>query len=225
MADSGDFLVDGPERFPRVVLAPGAGAPMDSPFMERVARGLAARGARVVRFEFPYMAAWRRGGRRGPPDAQPVLRRHWLEVIERLGGGRDLVIGGKSLGGRMASLVADEAGARGLLCLGYPFHPPGRPERLRTAHLADLATPTLIVQGTRDTLGGREDVVGYRLSTAIRVEWIEDGDHSFEPTRRSCLTLDESLERAIDLASTFVESLGDAPAPPGPSRHGNTLSG
>ena len=112
------------------MLAHGAGAPMDSPFLDTIARGLAERGLRVVRFEFPYMRARRTSGARKPPDREPVLRASWREAIEAAGGGGPgrLVIGGKSLGGRIASLVADETGVRGLVCLGYPFHPPGRPE-------------------------------------------------------------------------------------------------
>jgi predicted alpha/beta-hydrolase family hydrolase len=91
------------------------------------------------------------------------------------------------MGGRMASLVADEVGVRGLVCLGYPFHPPGQPEKTRTAHLADLRTPTLIVQGTRDTLGSQEDVAGYALSPQIRLVWLADGDHSFKPRKSSAV--------------------------------------
>src|SRR5437868_4880290 len=165
---------------PTVVLAHGAGAPMDSPYMNTVAAGLAARGFRVVRFEFPYMHA-RREGQRKPPDREPVLRHTWHEVIGALGGGANLVIGGKSLGGRIASYVADEARVKGLVCLGYPFHPPGKLERTRTKHLEAMKTPALILQGTRDTFGRPEEVANYKLSRKIRLEWIEDGDHSFKP--------------------------------------------
>jgi len=156
------LLFDGPESARDVVvLAHGAGAPMDSPFMNDFAAGLAELGLRVVRFEFPYMRARRETGRGGAPDREPVLRQAWHDVIEGQGGGARVVIGGKSLGGRMASLVADECGARGLVCLGYPFHPPGQPARLRTKHLAALRTPALILQGTRDPFGSPEDVGGY----------------------------------------------------------------
>src|SRR5436309_2495547 len=151
--DRTGMIFDGPENGPTVVLAHGAGAPMDSPFLNVVAAGLAAAGLRAVRFEFPYMRRRREAGERRAPDREPVLRAAWKEAIAALGGGERLVIGGKSLGGRMASLVADEAGVRGLVCLGYPFHPPGQPERLRTKHLQDLRTPALFVQGTRDALG------------------------------------------------------------------------
>ena len=157
---------------------------MDSPFMNRVAQGLATQGLRVARFEFPYMANRRRGGGRRAPDREPLLRRTWLDVILRLGGGGQVVIGGKSMGGRIASLVAGEAGARGLLCFGYPFHPPGQPARLRTSHLESLAVPTLIIQGTRDPFGSPDEVAGYRLSPDIRVHWIEGGDPGNVDRRR-----------------------------------------
>ena len=180
---------------------------MDSPFMDAVAAGLAEGGLRVVRFELPYMRRRRENGERRPPDREPVLREAWLEAIASLGGGEHLVIGGKSLGGRMASLVADEAGAHGLVCLGYPFHPPGKPERLRTKHLENLSTPALILQGTRDPFGGREDVAGYRLSKKIRVAWIEDGDHSFKPRASSGRTEAENLAQAVALVGEFLAGL------------------
>jgi hypothetical protein len=179
---------------------------MDSPWMEAVSCGLAAEGVRVARFEFPYMAE-RRAGRRRGPDPQPVLLAAWREAVRELGGGERLVIGGKSLGGRMASLVADEVGARGLVCLGYPFHPPGRPERLRTAHLERLATPALVVQGTRDPFGRPEEVAGYPLSPRIRLVWIEDGDHDLRPRKSSGRTHEANLREAVEAAARFVAGL------------------
>jgi predicted alpha/beta-hydrolase family hydrolase len=179
---------------------------MDSPFMVTMARELAATGVRVARFEFPYMAA-RRSGVRRPPDREPVLRQVWLAVVDALGGGGRVVIGGKSMGGRIASLVADECGARGLVCLGYPFHPPGQPEKLRTAHLAELRTPALIVQGTRDSFGTPDDVAGYRLAPGIRIVWLEDGDHSFKPRASSGHTEAEHLRTAVATVAGFLGSL------------------
>lgn len=201
-----DLLVDGPASAARtVILAHGAGAPMDSPFMARVAKGLAAEEIRVVRFEFAYMAARRKGERR-PPDRLPILRKRWLDVIESIGGPRGVVIGGKSMGGRIASLVADEAGVAGLVCLGYPFHPIGKPETLRTAHLATLRTPALFLQGTRDPMGTRDDVAGYALSPAIRVHWLEGGDHSFKPAKGSGRTEGQNVAEAIAVAAAFTKS-------------------
>jgi len=175
--------------------------------MNRVSAGFASRGIRVARFEFAYMAKRRTEGRRGAPDREPALRARWKDVLAQLGGGPGVVIGGKSMGGRIASMVADEVGARGLVCFGYPFHPPGQPDRLRTAHLADLRTPALILQGTRDPFGTREDVAAYTLSPAIRIAWLEGGDHSFKPPARSGRTEAQNVEEAIAAAAGFVEGL------------------
>ncbi|MGH9398960.1 MAG: alpha/beta family hydrolase, partial [Thermoanaerobaculia bacterium] len=169
--------------------------------------GVGERGWRAARFEFPYMRARRSSGKRGAPDREPVLRQSWLETLAALGGGGKLVIGGKSMGGRIASMVADEAGVRGLVCLGYPFHPPGKPERLRTKHLGQLATPALFLQGERDAFGTREDVAGYRLSPAIRLLWMEAGDHSFKPPARSGATEAGNLEKAIAAVAAFLAKL------------------
>jgi hypothetical protein len=108
------------------------------------------------------------------------------------------------MGGRIASMVADEAGVIGLVCLGYPFHPPGKAEKTRTGHLENLRTPTLILQGTRDSFGSPEDVRSYRLSAAIRIEWLEDGDHSFKPRVRSGRTEADNVRAAIALAAEFI---------------------
>lgn len=183
-----DFLFDGPEQAPiTVMLAHGAGAAMDSPALTAIAGALAGAGLRVVRFEFDYMAGRRTGAGRRPPPRAETLTPSYLAAVEALGATGPLVIGGKSMGGRVASMVADalfDAGRIcGLLCLGYPFHPPGKPERPRTAHLADLKTPTLIVQGTRDAFGTAEDVAGYALSPAIDLLWLEDGDHDLKPRK------------------------------------------
>ena len=201
------YLTDGPADSPHIFLfAHGAGGPMDTPFMNRVARDLGQRGIRVVRFEFPYMAARRDGGRRGAPDRQPVLLDAFRRIIEDHGGGSKVFIGGKSMGGRMASMIADELAVRGLICLGYPFHPPGKPQLLRTAHLTSLRTPALIIQGTRDQFGTESEVSTYDLSKAIRIEWLKDGDHSFKPRAGSGATEREHLERAADLMEEFFRT-------------------
>lgn len=184
-----DFLFDGPEDARlTVLLAHGAGAPMDSASMTAAARALAQQGMRVARFEFGYMAARRSGdGRKPPPKAEKVMP-EYIAAIEDLGPTKGpLIIGGKSMGGRVASMVADqlfEAGRiAGLLCLGYPFHPPGKPEQLRTAHLEAMKTPALICQGMRDEFGTRDEVSGYRLSPSISLLWLEDGDHDLKPRK------------------------------------------
>ena len=201
------LLRDGPaDAGTRVILAHGAGAAMDTPFMTHFARGLAEAGHQVVRFEFPYMAARRRDGKRRPPDGQAKLLETWCAVIAAEPGAR-LVIGGKSLGGRMASLLADEVGAAGLVCLGYPFHPTGKPEKLRTGHLETLKAPCLIVQGTRDSLGNKAEAEGYRLSPAIRLHWAEDGDHSLVPRKASGCTAEQNWDEAVAAIAAFIAAL------------------
>ena len=200
-----DLLVDGAaDARSTFVFAHGAGGAMDTPFMNRVAHGLAARGVRVVRFEFPYMKARRSGKKSGAPDRQPVLLDSWREAV-RAAGAKRLFVGGKSLGGRMASMIADEVEAAGLICFGYPFHPPGDPTRLRVAHLQTLQTPGLILQGERDPFGSVVEVATYGLPRSIRIEWIRDGDHSLKPRRSSGVTETETLDRAIDLAARFID--------------------
>ncbi|MBK1621112.1 alpha/beta hydrolase [Lamprobacter modestohalophilus] len=207
-----DLLTDGPlDADWTLVLAHGAGQGMDSPFMAHIARALGRAGMRVIRFEFPYMAEIRRTGRRKPPNREAVLLERWNRVIDQaLAAGtnaRRLLIGGKSLGGRMASLIADERGAAGLVCLGYPFHPPGKPDRLRTEHLRGLCTPTLICQGTRDPFDTPDEVAGYALAPSIRLAWIEDGDHSFKPRRQSGRTWEQNLDQATEAVIGLVATL------------------
>lgn len=180
-----------------IVLAHGAGRGWDSPALEAISLGLADRRFRVVRFEFPYMVRRGQDGTRRPPDRQPVLLETWHAVIDRLGS-NGLLIGGKSMGGRMASLVADERKVAGLVCLGYPFHPPGKPEKLRTEHLADLETPTLILQGERDRFGTPDEVAAYDLSASIEVQWVADGDHDLVPRKRSGRTAEENWSEAAE---------------------------
>jgi predicted alpha/beta-hydrolase family hydrolase len=199
-----ELLMDGPAHAAcTIVLAHGAGAGMEAPFMKAFAEGLAGRGLRVVRFEFPYMADHRKTGKKRPPDREPVLREAWLNVIRSLAPAK-LVIGGKSMGGRIASLIADDVGAAGLLCLGYPFHATGKPERLRIEHLKTLQTPTLILQGERDPFGNREEVESFRLSKQVRIQWLTDGDHSFKPRKASGRTEEENWHEAIEAAAEFA---------------------
>lgn len=192
------FLFDGPEQANHtILLAHGAGAPMDSDALNAAAAALAGEGFRVARFEFDYMGCRRTEAGRKPPPRADKLNPEYLAAVEALGPSRSLIIGGKSMGGRVASMVADELLAAGkiggLLCLGYPFHPPGRPQQLRTQHLVALKTPTLIVQGTRDEFGTREEVGTYSLSSSIEVVWLEDGDHDLRPRKASGFTANGHL--------------------------------
>ncbi|MAE23965.1 alpha/beta hydrolase [Pseudomonas sp. WS 5019] len=189
-----------------LILAHGAGAAMDSPFMQTMAQGLAARGVRVVRFEFAYMAQRRVDGRKRPPNPQAQLLQQWREVYaqvrQRVVG--PLSVGGKSMGGRMASLLADEFGASALVCLGYPFYAAGKPEKPRVAHLAELRTPTLIIQGERDALGNRETVAGYELSAAIELHWLQAGDHDLKPLKASGFSHQQHLQTAVGAIAAYL---------------------
>ncbi len=207
-----DILFDGPEDAPlTVALAHGAGAPMDTPYMAAFAEGLASRGYRAARFEFPYMAQRRAGGPKRPPDRAPVLLETWRTVVEALGHER-LIIGGKSLGGRMASMFAATAEAGdalvlGVVCLGYPFHAPGRAQAPRIDHLKALRTPALILQGTRDPFGGAAEVATYELSPAVEVHWLEDGDHGLKPRQASGRTERQNWDEALDAIAAFLRRL------------------
>jgi predicted alpha/beta-hydrolase family hydrolase len=128
-------------------------------------------------------------------------------LLDLVGPAAEVVIGGKSMGGRIASMIADEAGAAGVICLGYPFHPPGKPERLRTTHLESMKTSTLIIQGTRDRFGTEEEVAGYSLSPSIELAWMEDGDHSFKPRKKSGRTPEQNLDAAADAVVGFIQRL------------------
>lgn len=198
------LLFSGPDNARwTVALAHGAGAGMETPFMTWFAEALAARGVRVARFEFPYMDARRQLGKKGPPDRTPVLIETWQKVIESLPRER-LVIGGKSMGGRIASMVADGAQVKGLVCLGYPFHPVGKPHERRIDHLRTSTTPALVLQGTRDPFGNQDEVAAYGLSSAIKVHWLPDGDHDFKPRKASGRTQRDLWQEAISKIEEFL---------------------
>ena len=203
------FLFDGPEHAAQtILLAHGAGGAIDSPAMNALAAALAGSGFRVARFEFAYMAARRQGQRKPPPRAE-TLQNEYRGAIDALACPGPLIIGGKSMGGRVASMVADDVKADGLLCLGYPFHPPQKPEKLRTAHLEHLQIPTLIAQGTRDPFGTREEVAGYRLSPKIEIAWFEDGDHDLKPRKKvSGFTVQDHLATLAKRVGAFANALG-----------------
>ncbi|KVV02432.1 MULTISPECIES: alpha/beta family hydrolase [unclassified Pseudomonas] len=191
-----------------LILAHGAGAPMDSVWMNEMAERLAARGVSVLRFEFAYMAQRRLDGGKRPSNQQIKLLECWSEVYEevRRHVAGPLAIGGKSMGGRMASLLADALHADGLVCLGYPFYAVGKPEKPRVAHLADINTPTLIVQGERDALGNREAVEAYTLSPRIDVMWLVAGDHDLKPLKASGFTHEQHLDAAADHIASWLRS-------------------
>lgn len=231
-----NWLIDPPEfnvaagagtadRRATLILAHGAGAPMDSHFMNALSGALVRQGLVTLRFEFPYMAARRAGGRKGFPDAREILLECWRQVIEQVKRRGDLprplLIGGKSMGGRLATMVADTAGVEGVCCFGYPFLGRGkarsagvgdsgrdsRSQETRIGHLQRLQTPTLVLQGTRDPFGRPDDISRISLAPAIKLCWLTTGDHDLIPTRKSGLSQRDLLEAAAVSVSAFVGRL------------------
>lgn len=194
-----------------LIFAHGAGAPMDSDYMNTLTSELNAAGVAVVRFEFPYMQQRRETGKKRPPDRQPVLLDCWQIVYGEISNDKNLcgplLIGGKSMGGRMASLVADELGATGLCCFGYPFHAPGKPEKMRTEHLLNIKTPTMIFQGTRDPFGKSEELSDIPFSKAVDIRWLEDGEHDLKPRKKSGLTQLQHLKSVAAMVASFAQDL------------------
>ncbi len=199
----------------RLILAHGSGSDMESPFMQTMARNLAEQvdlkgGFNVVRFNFPYIDSIKKSGKRRPPDRPEILIESFKQIIHQQAksGAEILFIGGKSMGGRIASMVCDdEPLVKGLICLGYPFHPPAKPEKLRTEHLYGLKTPCLICQGERDIFGSKAEVASYDLPDNIQFSWILDGDHSFNPRKQSGLTEVDNLDHASTEVSKFISAI------------------
>ncbi len=204
-----------PATAPCLLLAHGAGVGSESPFMQRLAESLAEAGINVWRFEFPYMQKLRVDGRKRPPDRQSVLLTHFAGMVEQcrsgLASGQALVIGGKSMGGRMASLLAalpDGPDVQGVACFGYPFHPPGKPDQWRTEHFSQVRCPVAVVQGTRDPFGRPEELSRHGpFPGHIRVNWLEGADHDFRPLKKQQLPEFALIDRAAAMAADFIRSV------------------
>ena len=193
-------------------MAHGAGRGMANPFLETIARGLVASGVRVVRFHFPFMERMVRTGRKYPPDGGGILRKTFNEVIahciemERCPP-ENLIIGGKSIGGRIATMVAGENRVAGVICLGYPFHPPRKPNLWRMDHLKIIDTPTLICQGERDPFGSRQEVSRQTFSPAVSINWMADGDHNFCPPGAKAQEAAANMRLAVEVCSAFIDAI------------------
>lgn len=196
----------------RFVLAHGAGAGVDSAFFKTLVAGLLGHGAAVTLITFDYMRQIEATGRRRPPPAVDKLVTEYAETLtaikQSVTGGQSLIMGGKSLGGRVASMVACDPDAatlvRALVCFGYPFHPPHKPQSLRTAHFDAIRCPTLILQGERDPFGDRACVEVLDLPASLSVCWIDDGDHDFGPRGRSPATRSGNIASAATMAVNFA---------------------
>jgi len=192
-----------------LILAHGAGADMNHEYMAYFADKLGSADLAVARFNFRYTDEKRRA-----PDKQPVLEDTYREAVQQVAderSPRSLFIGGKSMGGRIGShIVAGGTQADGLLYLGYPLHPPGRPERIRDAHLGDIKAPQLFVEGTRDPfcpLGTLAEVIGKRKLKADVVV-IDDGDHSLKVRKSSGRSTKQAWDEAIGAIATWIERIG-----------------
>ncbi|PMO03490.1 alpha/beta hydrolase [Vibrio splendidus] len=201
-----NVIIDGEDNPITFVFAHGAGAGMDHEFMQSVAKGLAFKGIRVIRFNFPYMIKRAEDGKRRPPDRAPKLLEAYQYIIKQCDADK-LVIGGKSMGGRMASHLSEVDKVAAMACLGFPFHPPGKPEKYKGEHLAELQKPCLILQGERDTFGKREEFTDFDLSDSIRVEFIPDGDHSFKPRKSSGYTEQQNIALTVEKLSAFIKEV------------------
>ena len=194
-------------RVPGVILAHGAGNDMTNPFLVAVHEGLARHGYLSVRFNFPYTEQGRRA-----PNPAPVLEACYRSILAAVRADKglrpsQLVIGGKSLGGRIASqLAAQGVTVEGVLLLGYPLHPPGRPEKLRTEHLTRISVPMLFFAGTRDPLCTLELLrqTLKRLFVPVKLHVIAEGDHSFVVPKRSGRTQEDVYEEIITVSSAWI---------------------
>ncbi|OLO02869.1 dienelactone hydrolase [Salinicola socius] len=196
----GGFVVEGVAKSARLILCHGAGAGHDSEFLARLRRGLAARGIQVVAVEFGYMTTMRREGRRRPPPRIETLvteLAEWQRTLLTLDGETPLWLGGKSMGGRVASLLATQTEVAGLVLCGYPFHPPGKPTRLRLDHWSRIACPLLLFQGTRDPFGRRDEVEGYDFPAQVECHFMEGGDHDWQAPKRHLQTQSTLIDEAV----------------------------
>lgn len=207
-----DLIMNGPEDASHsFIFAHGAGAGMDHEFMTMFAQKLAAKNIRVLRFEFPYMTKRREQGTKTPPNRQPQLIDAFNRMIDAAELPGRIIIGGKSMGGRIASLVAEDATKtyhiQGLICLGFPFYAPKKtrePAFSRGEHLHHISLPTLIIQGERDHFGKAEELQAMPFSSQVQVRFVDDGDHSFKPRVKSGFTLEQNINKAVDLMADFI---------------------
>jgi predicted alpha/beta-hydrolase family hydrolase len=206
-----DVAYQGPKRGAdrAVLLAHGAGADMHAAALTTVADALATAKIPSLRFNFPYKAAGRRG-----PDRPPVLEAAVRDAVQELAARAKvpvdrIVLGGRSMGGRIGSMVAAQDGALGVALLGYPLHPPGKADRLRVEHFAKLTMPVLFASGTRDAFGTPEELERYAKNITGRVtfHWIDTGDHGFKPLKSSGLTPAAALAGVAEAVVDFVASL------------------
>lgn len=193
-----DLLIEGEPLFGRVIFAHGAGAGMDSDFMALVSHYLAEHGLQVIRFEFPYMAQRRMSGNKRPPDRADKLLVTFKQVVGQYADDVPIYLAGKSMGGRIATMVLESTDAKSCFVFGYPFHPIGKALTTRTEHFQILTKPVHIFQGDRDLMGNKEEVLSYSLPSAVQLHWLPDGNHDLKPRKVSGFTQQEHIYSALD---------------------------
>ena len=211
-----DFLWNRPETPPvaTLLLAHGAGAAMDSTFMNKLAAALASQGIAAARFEFAYMAGRRTGGPKKPPPRADKLIAEFQTALQSVLSQSDgtLLIGGKSMGGRVAAMLAGGGSlpgrAKGVACFGYPFHPTGKADaEWRLQPLQDAKRPVLVLQGDRDPFGSKAELDEVTLPAHVSLTYLEDGNHDFGPRGKSPATLDGNIKLAAEAVRAFVDRL------------------
>lgn len=191
------------------VFAHGAGAGSDSDFMQYMAKVISEQGVDVGLFDFEYMQIAKQTNKRRPPERAPKLLTYYEQILTQTQPNLPLFIGGKSMGGRMASMLActTKQPVKGVIAFGYPFHPPGKPEKLRTEHFGDIHCPFLVLQGERDTFGTREELKTIAMPKQPNFVWLTDGDHSLKPRKKSGVTEQENLKAAAFSTVKFIKHI------------------
>ncbi|WP_395174365.1 alpha/beta family hydrolase [Roseibium alexandrii] len=211
-----DFLWTRPDTDPlaTLLLAHGAGAPMDSTFMEKLAGALAENRIASARFEFAYMAGRRTGGPKKPPPKADKLIGEFQTALQKLMSEAEgpLLVGGKSMGGRVAAMLSGGGSlpsrVKGVGCFGYPFHPTGKPDvEWRLSPLQEAKRPVIILQGDRDPFGNQSEIAEITLPTSVTLTYLEDGNHDFGPRGKSPATLDGNINAAAQAVAEFAAGL------------------
>lgn len=188
-----------------LLFAHGAGADKSSEFMQLTARMFREHQIDCRLFNFDYMDKAAELGTRRPPDRMPKLSERFVKEIAHIDSTIPLFIGGKSMGGRVASMLLEETEALAGVCFGYPFHPPGKPDKLRTEHLESLSKPLFIAQGDRDPFGKRNEVEAYSLSSSVRVSFIRNGEHSFKTRKSDPNSTEQNMRDAVLSSVEFIK--------------------
>lgn len=196
-----------------VIFAHGAGADMNHQYIEDLVELMNAKQLSVLRFNFPFMDKRKLDGKRRPPDRMPALVTCYHSVVAEVDTNLPIYIAGKSMGGRVAATLAGDKAftlhhkIRGVICLGYPFHPVKKPEKLRLAPLQDTQLPVLILQGQRDALGSEIEINSYEISSRCQIQYFNDGDHDLKPRVKSGYNLTQHQVAAVNKMRNFIDEI------------------